>query len=369
MTEPSDSGSDRSAQVPYWQFVPPEDYAVPAVQMHKAAGKAWLSLQNLFRRKNSAATFKAEQDLHALSEVRLEHLVPPLSWDDAAAALDASLPDWLAAGSSDTCVKFVVGQPFCGHAEIVSLLGARHRATEVAPPSIEQILSNDESWLEGWPLPETFWVLPKLEHCYLRHACGLNLVRRLLCLATNGDLGQGVIGCDSWAWAYLQRIFPLPQAAAITLQAFDANRLQNLLYDQMTSRAQQKIHYFNVTAQAVKKETQDLINTLQQYTADQRDQAVKEADQALKKLDGRIDELENRVDKNWDKMSQAAREKIRASLRALRQQRNELSEWYGNFQTSSNGAWEKMKKGFSDAYQAISESWARAKSEYDKNTE
>lgn len=245
MTEPSDSGSDRSAQVPYWQFVPPEDYAVPAVQMHKAAGKAWLSLQNLFRRKNSAATFKAEQDLHALSEVRLEHLVPPLPWDDAAAALDASLPDWLAAGSSATCVKFVVGQPFCGHAEIVSLLGARHRATEVAPPSIEQILSNDESWLEGWPLPETFWVLPKLEHCYLRHASGLNLVRRLLCLATNGDLGQGVIGCDSWAWAYLQRIFPLPQAAAITLQAFDAKRLQNLLYDQMTSRAQQKIHYFN----------------------------------------------------------------------------------------------------------------------------
>ncbi|MEA2060102.1 MAG: hypothetical protein U9P10_06235 [Thermodesulfobacteriota bacterium] len=33
-----------------------------------------------------------------------------------------------------------------------------------------------------------------------------------------------------------------------------------------------------VTAQDVKKETKELINTLQQYTVDQRDQAIKEAD-------------------------------------------------------------------------------------------
>jgi TolA-binding protein len=122
-----------------------------------------------------------------------------------------------------------------------------------------------------------------------------------------------------------------------------------------------------VTAQDVKKETQDLINTLQQYTADQRDQAVKEADQALKKLDGRIDELESRVDNNWDKMNQAARQKARANLKTLRQQRNELAEWYGSFKNSSADAWEQMKKGFSDAYQTMSDSWEKAKSEYDKD--
>jgi TolA-binding protein len=120
-----------------------------------------------------------------------------------------------------------------------------------------------------------------------------------------------------------------------------------------------------VAAQDVKKETQELINTLQQYTADQRDQAVKEADQSLKKLDGRIDKLESRVDNNWDKMTQAARQKARANLKALRQQRNELAEWYGSFKNSSAGAWEQMKKGFSDSYQAMSASWEKAKSEYD----
>jgi TolA-binding protein len=120
-----------------------------------------------------------------------------------------------------------------------------------------------------------------------------------------------------------------------------------------------------VTAQDVKKETKELISTLQQYTVDQRDQAVKEADQALKKLDGRIDELESRVDNNWDKMTQAARQKARENLKALRKQRNELAEWYGSFKNSSAGAWEQMKKGFSDAYQALSDSWEKAKKEYD----
>ena len=122
-----------------------------------------------------------------------------------------------------------------------------------------------------------------------------------------------------------------------------------------------------VTAQDVKKETQALISTLKQYTADQRDKAVKSAEQALKKLDGRIDELEERVDNNWDKMSAAARQKARANLRTLRQQRNELAEVYGGFKNSSAGAWEQMKKGFSDAYQAMSDAWEKARGEYESD--
>lgn len=122
-----------------------------------------------------------------------------------------------------------------------------------------------------------------------------------------------------------------------------------------------------VTAEDVKKETKELIDTLQQYTVEQRDQAVKEAEQALKKLDGRIDELENNIDNNWDKMTQSARQKARANLKELRQQRNAVSESYGSFKSSSAGAWEEMKKGFSDAYQSMSDAWGKAKKEYDKD--
>ncbi len=122
-----------------------------------------------------------------------------------------------------------------------------------------------------------------------------------------------------------------------------------------------------VTAQEVEKETKELINALQQYSIEQRDQAVKEIDQALKRLDGQIDELEERVENNWDTMSQAARQKAIENRKALRQQRIELAERYGSFKNSSINSWKEMKKGFSDAYQEMSDSWEQAIKEYNKD--
>lgn len=124
-----------------------------------------------------------------------------------------------------------------------------------------------------------------------------------------------------------------------------------------------------VTAQDVEKETKELIDALQQYTIEQRDQAVRQIDQALETLDEQIDQLESRVDDNWDSMTRAARQKTRDNLKALRQQRIELAERYGSFKNSSLNAWEQMKTGFSDAYQAMSDSWEKALEEYDSDNQ
>jgi hypothetical protein len=200
----------------------------------------------MYRRKDAVGIeLKKEHVLHALPQVRLAHLMPSIPWQDAAAALETTLQDWLEQDLSDNSVKFFIGQPFSAHAETVALFGRQHGAVEITLPSIEQILSADESWLEHWPSPETFWVLPKLERCYLRHANGLDLVRRLMGLAANGQLGKGLIGCDSWAWAYLQRIFPWPLAQAITLQAFDAERLQRLLVGLMKTQTKKVLHFYS----------------------------------------------------------------------------------------------------------------------------
>lgn len=123
------------------------------------------------------------------------------------------------------------------------------------------------------------------------------------------------------------------------------------------------------TARDVERETKELIDALQQYSIEKRDQAVKEIDSALKRLDSQIDELESRVDNNWDQMSQTARQETRANLKELRQQRIEVAERYGSFKDSSINAWDKMKKGFSDAYQELSDSWEKALSEYGNNNQ
>jgi len=114
----------------------------------------------------------------------------------------------------------------------------------------------------------------------------------------------------------------------------------------------------------VKQETQDLLAALKSYTAAQRDEAIQKTKSALERLDKRIDALETSIDSNWDNMNKAAREKARANLKALRKQRIKVAEWYGGLKSSSVDAWEHMKKGFSDAYEAFSDAWERAEKEF-----
>ncbi len=123
----------------------------------------------------------------------------------------------------------------------------------------------------------------------------------------------------------------------------------------------------NTSIEEVKKETQELLQTIGDYTADKRDEAVQKAKDGLNKLDKRIDTLEARVDKNWDKMNEAAQKQARENLKALRKQRNKVAEWYGSMKTSSANAWEHMKKGFSDAYKALEDAWEKSEKEFNSS--
>ncbi|GIT97708.1 hypothetical protein [Sulfurovum sp. TSL1] len=123
----------------------------------------------------------------------------------------------------------------------------------------------------------------------------------------------------------------------------------------------------NTSIEEVKKETQDLLQTIGAYTADKRDEAVQKAKDGLNKVDKRIDALEARIDKNWDNMNEAAREEARENLKALRKQRNKVAEWYGSMKTSSANAWEHMKKGFSDAYKALEDAWEKSEKEFNSS--
>ena len=114
----------------------------------------------------------------------------------------------------------------------------------------------------------------------------------------------------------------------------------------------------------VKQETEDLIEALKGYTAEQQDKAIQKIQMALVKLDKRIDEQEARIDREWDKMNKSAREKARAKLKELHKKRVKVAEWYGSLRTSSIKAWEHMKKGFSDAYKDLYDAWEKSEKEF-----
>jgi len=113
----------------------------------------------------------------------------------------------------------------------------------------------------------------------------------------------------------------------------------------------------------VKRETKELLQTLKAYSVEQRDEAIQKTKTALDHLDKRIDALEARIDRDWDKMDTTAREKARANLKTLREQRAQVAEWYGKLKDSSVEAWEHVKRGFSDAYRALTDAWETSEKE------
>ncbi|MFO7667807.1 MAG: hypothetical protein R6V76_14390 [Desulfobacterales bacterium] len=133
----------------------------------------------------------------------------------------------------------------------------------------------------------------------------------------------------------------------------------------IASLSHAKMSNGNTSIKEVKKETQDLLQTLKAYTIDKRDEAVHKTKAALDNLDKRIEELEARVDESWSKMDKTAREKARANLKALRKQRTKVAEWYGSLKNSTGDAWEHMKKEFSDAYKALNDVWEKSEKEFE----
>ena len=115
------------------------------------------------------------------------------------------------------------------------------------------------------------------------------------------------------------------------------------------------------TAKDVSRKVDETGQAIKNYTVAQRDEAIKKAKAALDDLDVRIGRLERKLDNEWDKMDQAARKKARATLNALRRQRNEAAEWYGGLKHSSAESWEQVKAGFVKSYEVLKESFAKAR--------
>jgi len=107
----------------------------------------------------------------------------------------------------------------------------------------------------------------------------------------------------------------------------------------------------------LKQQSHELGEALQEYGADQKDKAEDSINRVLSALDKRIAELEKELADNWDEMSNSARERSQESLASLREQRERVQAWYNELKASSASAWERAKKGFSDAYEALSEQW------------
>ena len=118
------------------------------------------------------------------------------------------------------------------------------------------------------------------------------------------------------------------------------------------------------TGKDVTKKIDETAHAIKDYSAEQRDEALKNAKSVLADADTRIDHFESEMSKNWDKMSASARKHAQETMKTLRRQRQDLSQSYGELKRSSANAWDEVKGGFAKSYDALRHSFAKAAKEF-----
>lgn len=106
------------------------------------------------------------------------------------------------------------------------------------------------------------------------------------------------------------------------------------------------------------------VEALREITAERRDEAVASARRTADDLDRQMDRLQQQMDEGWDRMSQVARARSRATMADLRQRRNALAEWLGGMRHSSGAAWTEVRGGFVKSYQELADAMRNARAEF-----
>lgn len=204
-----------------WNYVPLDEHVAPTHEVGQQVRSRLADVWAAIRGEDEDDSDEAEP-FRPCPEATLDRLVPRPDWTEALPSLrEALAPD----ATSPDVPTVIVGAP---HSGTIATLLALARARDwhvVEPPTIEEILSRETDRLAEMERTSSPWVLPRLEKCYLRHTQGLSFVRDLLDAYNDGVLGRGLVGCNTWAWAYLQHVWPGRIDRVLTLQAFDAARL------------------------------------------------------------------------------------------------------------------------------------------------
>ncbi|WP_022948438.1 hypothetical protein [Methylohalobius crimeensis] len=216
----------------FWRFVSGEDFQAPAPKVTQTAHTGLTALWRKFRPPESESYLKPMEDLKSLSESQLARIIPEPAWEEAARTLDRTLADWKARQPPEQPVLFLVLPPHNGHPQILTDWAKERDLPILHPPPPDAIVTGHSSWTAEEETTRSIWVLPALERLYLRHVDGLDLVRDFFAQALSGRLGHGLIGCDSWAWAFLRHVWETPLPPVMTLQALDGGSLANYFQHQ-----------------------------------------------------------------------------------------------------------------------------------------
>lgn len=222
----------------HWQLIPVEEYQCPKPP-------PVLRIQRQWRRVlRTLGLVKSE----ALPVGEVEAVADSL--DFATPALQSALTRYLAKANCPHQVCFLLDPPFSGTAAMARTWGWQQGRVLLTPPTLEQIAKGavDDWWQQQTAQVQRHasqnhihsnhdhphqpqgqaWLLDDLTGYFLRTAEHLSFIRVWLPRVLAGEFGDGLIVCDSWAFAFLSRDWPHNLASRHCLAPATPNLLRQL---------------------------------------------------------------------------------------------------------------------------------------------
>ena len=222
-----------SSAKPYWEFVKITDFKVPKTTVDRTLKRRIFNFINVLKNSDNRETefLVSKDETTPINSARLKKIITSPDWKIPSAALEIALKDWLQSKKMSEPFKLIIGPPFLGHTEILTTFARLNNFNVIIPPSADQILHQDITYFDQFKKNTSPWVIPSLEKFFFRHTKGLYLIRRLFDALYNGKLGHGMIGCDSWAWAFLDHVIQGDFFSILIPQAFQAEQMTEFLID------------------------------------------------------------------------------------------------------------------------------------------
>jgi hypothetical protein len=212
-----------------WRFVRLDQYARAMDPAREAVREGILGLLDHLQKSEIASeAFLMRTGLASVPAYLMERVAAQPDWTVQTPALNQALGAWAREEQPASPIQVAIGAPHSGVSTALATWAKELGWRLVVAPTYEQILEGGGDWLKQFSHnQEKPLVIPKFEHLYLRHHAGLSLVRRLLDWLWSTKR-RCLIGCDSWAWAYLTRALQIDTLVPhpITLAAFDYEHLR-----------------------------------------------------------------------------------------------------------------------------------------------
>ncbi|MEZ4679222.1 MAG: hypothetical protein R2932_33890 [Caldilineaceae bacterium] len=221
-----------------WRFIAPKEYQSPSPPTTETVRSTVRDVRSWFvhavQRKRDTAPEESAPKLQTAPQGLLDWIAPPPDWGEIGyAALDKAVADWHNTEANGAGIRILIGAPYSHVREMAIHWGKCHNYAIIKPPTPAQILENDSNWMHQWQQNKAErLILPWLERCYLRHHNGLDLMRRLLDWLWTAKV-PALLVVDSWAWRYLQQIYPLDtlDQHPLTLAPLQPVDLDHWFYD------------------------------------------------------------------------------------------------------------------------------------------